>query len=330
MPLPWSKIHLFAAAESMRAHRELGVDTSRPIDPFLALQHSGVLVMRQSLDRLSGAYLPASSTVGNRPGVLINVAHPLSRQRYTAAHELWHHRRDSDLILDADTEWLARGEKGQSDRERLAEAFASWFLMPKRLVESMIDMLDMTAQSLDEQSVYGLALELGTSYAATVSQLHGLKLITATVRDRLLRTTPQTIKRTLGDVDAMSDSWKDIRLIGPRAQQRAVRAMEGDVVVLDMPEVPSSGYLWQPAELPEMVSLVRDEYRPLVPEILGGNGVHRFVFSVLQSGQNRIRLELGRPWQQGRMVEAQDIELVAEAKPAAGIFDPSVLIGAAA
>lgn len=330
MSLSWSKIHRIAVAESIRAHRELGVDTSRPIDPFLALQRSGVLVMRQPLDRLSGAYLPADSKVGNGPGVLINVAHPPSRQRYTAAHELWHHRRDRDLILDADTEWLPRGGESNLDRERLAEAFASWFLMPKRLVESTIDMLGMTPRELDEQNIYGLALELGTSYTATVRQLHGLKLITPAVRDRLLNITPQTIKRTLGDSDATSDPWKDIRLVSPQRRQRAVVAMEGDVVVLEMPEIPSSGYLWQPVELPEMVSLVRDEYSPLIPASLGGNGIHRFVFSLLRGGQYRIRLELGRPWQQGQTVEAYDIELVAEAKPAAGMFDPSDLIRAAA
>lgn len=330
MPLPWSHIHRIAAAESIRAHTELGIDISRPIDPFLALQRSGVLVMRQPLDRLAGAYFPADSANGSSPGVLINVAHPLSKQRYTAAHELWHHRRDHNLVLDADTEWLARGGKGESDNERLAEAFASWFLMPKRLVNSMMDVLGITPQELDERSVYGLALELGTSYTATVHQLYGLKLISAMVRDRLLKVTPQAIKRTLGDTEAAADSWRDIRLIMPQGRRRAVSAVEGDVVVLELPEIPSSGYLWQPAELPEIVKLVRDEYRPLVSELLGGNGVHRFVFSVLRSGQHRIRFELGRPWQQGKTVEAQDIELIAEAKALPGIVDPSVLIGAAA
>lgn len=330
MPQPWSAIHRIAAIESMRAHTELGIDTSRPIDPFLALQRSGVLVMRQPLNRLAGAYLPADSTNGSHPGVLINVAHPPSRQRYTAAHELWHHRRDRNLILDADTELLPRGNEVESDRERLAEAFASWFLMPKRLVNSLIDVLGTTPQSLDERSVYGLALELGTSYTATVRQLHGLKLITARVRDRLLTISPQTIKRTLGDTDAAADSWRDIRLVVPRGRQRVITVVEGDVVVLEMSEVPSSGYLWQPVEVPEMVSLKRDEYRPIASEILGGDGIHRFVFSVDQSGQYRIRLELGRPWQQGKTVEAQDIELIAEAKPVPGIFDPSVLIGAVA
>lgn len=330
MPQPWTAIHRVAAAESIRAHRELGIDTSRPIDPFLALQRSGVLVMRQPLDHLAGAYLPATSTGGGHPGVLVNVAHSPSRQRYTAAHELWHHRRDRDIVLDADTEWLARGEDGESDRERLAEAFASWFLMPKRLVESTLVMLGVTPSSLEERSVYALALEMGTSYTATVRRLHGLRLITAGLRDQLLRTTPQSIKRSLGDADVAVDPWRDVRLIGPRVRARAVGAVEGDVVVLELPEVPSSGYLWYPTTLPDIVFLIRDEYRPVSAEALGGNGVHRFVFSVLGSGDRRIRFELGRPWQAGKAVEVRDVDVVAEPKPAPGVVDPSVLVGAAA
>ena len=330
MPQPWTVIHRVAAAESMRAHRELGFDTSQPIDPFIALQRSGVLVMRQPLDRLAGVYLPASSTAGDQPGVLINVAHPPSRQRYTAAHELWHHRRDRDIVLDADTEWLTRGEDGKSDRERLAEAFASWFLMPKRLVESTLAMLGVTARSLDDRSAYALSLELGTSYTATVRQLYGLKLITAKLRDQLLKATPQSIKQALGDADVAADPWRDVHLIGPQTRVRAVGAVEGDVVVLELPEIPSSGYLWQPTTVPDIVNLVRDEYRPVSADALGGNGVHRFVFFVLGTGEMRIRLELGRPWQAGRTVEVRDVAVVADPKPTPGVVDPFVLVGAAA
>lgn len=328
MPQTWTAIHRVALAESIRAHRELGIDTSQPIDPFLALQRSGVLVMRQPLDRLAGAYLPASSTAGGQPGVLINVSHPPSRQRYTAAHELWHHRRDRDIVLDSDTEWLARGGDSESDRERLAEAFASWFLMPRQLVTSMIGMLGITPPQFDEQSVYALSLELGTSYTATVRHLYGLKLLTTALRDRLLKTTPQSIKRALGEADLAGDPWRDVRLIGVRAQR--VGAVEGDVVVLEFPEIPSSGYLWQPTSVPDIVNLERDEYRPLSDDALGGNGLHRFVFSVMGSGDQRIRVELSRPWQPGRTVEVRDVNVVAERKPAPGIVDPYVLVGSAA
>jgi len=287
-------------------------------------------VMRQPLDRLAGAYLPADTMDGGIPGVLINVSHPPSRQRFTAAHELWHHRRDQDIVFDTDTEWLARGEEGESDRERLAEAFASWFLMPKRLVESSLNRLGAPERTLDERLVYALSLELGTSYTATVRQLHGLKLIPAPTRNQLLRTTPRVIKRALGDLDVAANPWRDVRVIGPAAGARSVVAMEGDVLVLELPEIPSSGYLWQSADVPDFMNLVRDEYRPLVPEILGGNGVHRFVFSLQTHGHRRVRFELGRPWQRGAVAETRDIDVVASQQPVPGVVDPLILVSAAA
>lgn len=330
MARSWQAIHRIAALEAMRAHRELAIDTTRPIDPFLALDTSGVLVMRQPMDRLSGAYLPASPAEGSPPGVLINASHPLSRQRYTAAHELWHHRRDRDLIFDADTEWIARGEDGKPERERLAEAFASWFLMPQRLVDATIEMLGLTTERLNPHGVYALSLELGTSYRATARHLSGLGLVSPTLRDRLLNATPQTIKQALGAVDVVSDAWKDIRFVGPRTRTRAVDALEGDVLVVEVPEIPSSGYLWYAANVPDILGLVRDEYMPVSSDVLGGEGVHRFVFRVLSAGHRPIRLELGRPWQQGKTVESREVDVAVEPPPAPGIVLPSSLVGAAA
>jgi len=330
VPKPWPEIHRIARAESLRAHQELDIDTSQAVDPFVALQRSGVLVMRQPLDRLAGVYLPASSTVGGQPGVLVNVAHPLSRQRYTAAHELWHHRRDRDIILDAETEWLVRGENNDSDRERLAETFASWFLMPRQLVQSMLASLGATPSAVDEQRVYALSLGLGTSYTATVRHLYGLKLVTRKHRDRLLKVTPQSIKKSLGEADLAGDSWRDIRLIGPHTRLQSLGAIEGDVVVLELPETPSSGYLWQPTAVPDFVNLERDEYRPSSVDALGGDGLHRFVFSVTRSGEHNLRFELGRPWQPEKVVEVWNVNVVAERKPLSGVVDPLVLVGPAA
>lgn len=334
MPQSWQAVHRIAAAEAMRAHRDLEIDTTRPIDPFLALERSGVLVMRQRMDRLAGAYLPANPADGSPPGVLVNVDHPLSRQRYTAAHELWHHRRDRDLIFDAETEWIGRGEDQREDqrseRERLAEAFASWFLMPRRLVDTTIERLNLLPARLDQQGVYALALELGTSYTATVRHLGGMGLISRALRDRLLRITPQAIKQALGDIEVAADAWKDIRLVGPTRGTGMVQAQAGDVLIVEVPEIPSSGYLWRAADVPRIFNLVRDEYRPPVPDALGGQGVHRFVFQVLGAGRQPIRLELGRPWQPGRTVETRNVEVVVEPQPAPGIVQPSLLVGAAA
>ena len=121
----------------------------RRIDPFAALANAGVVVFRRSLGRLAGAYIAANPSDGSAPGVLIHAGHPLSKQRYTAAHELCHHRRDHATIFDEDTEWLTRGDDRQSDRERIAEAFAAWFLMPPALVTQVITQLGLRTSGED-------------------------------------------------------------------------------------------------------------------------------------------------------------------------------------
>lgn len=110
MSRPWPQVHLVAARAASRAHRTLHIDTTRQIDPFAALAAAGVVVLRRRLDHLAGLYLPADPHDPDAiPSVLINVAHPLSKQRFTAAHELGHHVRDKNVSLNQDTEWFARG-----------------------------------------------------------------------------------------------------------------------------------------------------------------------------------------------------------------------------
>jgi predicted secreted protein len=157
-----------------------------------------------------------------------------------------------------------------------------------------------------------------------------MKFITQALRTRLLNATPQAIKKALGAIEVAADAWKDIHVVDPRSRTRAVQAQEGDVLVVEVPEIPSSGYLWRTANVPNIFNLVRDEYRPLVSDALGGEGMHRFIFQVLGAGHQPIRLELGRPWQPERTVETQDIEVFIAPMPTPGIVQASFFMGAVA
>lgn len=330
MALPWRQVHVIALAEATRAHRDLGIDTSRRIDPFAALETAGVLVMRRPLNHLAGIYLPADLVEEGVPGVLVNVVHPPSKQRYTAAHELSHHRRDRHLVLDLDTEWLGRGENRGSDAERVAEAFAAWFLMPRDLVLRSLAALHLDVERAEPQDAYELSLELGTSYEATVRHLVDMRLISAARRDRLLRTTPQAIKVALGGLPAVADSRRNIWIARPPGVERALGPTEGDAVVVEVPEIPSSGYIWEAHLIPDGISLVADEYRAAEDGVIGGNGQHRFLFRVDEAGHRHIQLEMRRPWQRGEAAETFHVEVAAEALPAAGLVDPGRLIESAA
>ncbi len=86
MAFSWRQVHLIAARETERVFREHGIDRTRRVDPFSALEAEGVVVFRRPLKRVAGLYLPGSVVDGGKAGVLVNVSHPLSKQRFTAAH----------------------------------------------------------------------------------------------------------------------------------------------------------------------------------------------------------------------------------------------------
>ncbi len=324
MNLPSARVRLAARRDVARAYLSLNVDTSRQIDPFAALDSAGVLVFRRRLDHLAGLYLPRDLQEGRDvPAVLINLAHPLSKQRFTAAHELGHHLRNRDVSFDSDTELLAREEAPSTDRE----TFAAYFLMPEHLVKSMLTARDLRADDLDADGAYALSLDLGTSYATTVWRLTDMELLTAERGEQLLRVSPQTIKRRLGGTDIAVNPWKDVYRVQAIHPNIQVAVRQGDAIVLEAPEIPSSGYLWQLTP-PNGLALVRDEYCAADAETLGGKGWHRFLFRVEMSGRLDVIMEMRRPWQHGAAAETAHVAVIAQPQPAPGIVQPKLLVAA--
>ena len=66
-----------------------------PINPFQMLKDEGILFRLMNFKKLEGVYIPAEG-YDDIPLVGININRPITRQRYTAIHELCHHFRDAD------------------------------------------------------------------------------------------------------------------------------------------------------------------------------------------------------------------------------------------
>jgi Zn-dependent peptidase ImmA (M78 family) len=66
-----------------------------PISPFKMLNDEKVLFLIRNFNKLEGVYIPAQSEE-DVAMVGINANRPITRQRFTAAHELCHHFRDAD------------------------------------------------------------------------------------------------------------------------------------------------------------------------------------------------------------------------------------------
>jgi predicted secreted protein len=321
--LSWQSIHLAAFREASRLHHELGIDITRVVDPFAALAALGVVVMRRPLERAAGIYLPRNDGPGVPPGVLINSRHPLAKQRFTAAHELGHHRRDAAAVFDSDTELLPRRDDRHAEVENLAETFAAWFLMPKPLVSTALAGLGVRAADLTPALAYRFALAVRVSYRAAVHHLGDLGLITGSHRRDLLRSTPGDVKAQLGAPAFLDTLRRDVWHVDIDHDRGPLLAVAGDVVAIDVAEAPSTGYLWS-IKAPPGVSELGDEWLG-DREGIGGKGLHRFWLRLDKAGHDAIGLEERRPWE-AEITASRRLALATEARPESGISDPALLL----
>ena len=94
-----------------------------PINPFQMLKDKGILFSLRNFKKLEGVYIPATGK-DDIPTVGININRPITRQRFTAAHELCHHFRDAEREISCPIS----GKKNSI--EDFADKFAAALLMP--------------------------------------------------------------------------------------------------------------------------------------------------------------------------------------------------------
>ncbi len=131
-------------------------------------------------DRLEGSYVALS-----RGGVaLVQGASEVGRRRFTIAHELGHH-----VLQDAySSEWITSASP--SDRERLINAFAVHFLLPRASVQSRWQELEGHVDRWN--AAVHLAAEYGVSWSALCGHLKNLGLVDELGRQELDRRVPRS------------------------------------------------------------------------------------------------------------------------------------------
>ncbi len=187
MTVSWADAHRLAAVATARLLRDLELDQQTRIPVFEIPERLGIVLRAGPLPRLAGAYV---TETGSLPGILVNNRHPAARQRYTVAHEIGHHVLGHATSLDADTELDDATGGTVPEHERMAEAFAAWLLMPRRIVLAQIERLSCDVTSA--AGAYQLSLALGASYAATVRKLANLRVVDRAAAAELLKVVPAT------------------------------------------------------------------------------------------------------------------------------------------
>ncbi len=275
-------------------HGRLGTPMHERVAVFDVIEDARIWLFLQPMRTLYGAY----ERHGDAAGIIINSQHPLSLQRFTAAHEYGHHVLGHEASVD-DEERIYRGDR-QSMQEVAAQAFAGEFLMPIQLVNYTLGTMGLRVQhpAMTPSQIYQLALELGVSYSAVITQLVGQRKLPIQAGRRLRKLPPRDIKAGLvGDKPAYP--WADVWLLGEVQEGRQIVSRLRDEIHVRLPETPSTGYVWDIVDFPDgVVEVVADRFETIEShEQIGVAGVRHVWLRVVASGSGRIRLEMRRPWQ---------------------------------
>jgi Zn-dependent peptidase ImmA (M78 family) len=279
-----------ATGAALLAHRRYEIDRTKRVEVFSALRKAAGEVFFRPLRKICGAYLPLKDCP---PGVLINSNLPLSRQRYTAAHEFGHlFLNHSAVSVDEMTGLSFEERRNWSDEENIAETFAAFFLMPQALVESSLRDLNITA--LDPETAYLLSLKMGTSYRATVNHLQTLRKLSGAQAARFRDIPPKQIKSGISEhVAARHDVW----VLDEHWNGQQVFPAVQDTIVLHLREIPTSGYTWMWHRSPEILSMVEDKFADEATSTVGGERVRELILEVASCDHpDRIDLERRQPW----------------------------------
>lgn len=219
---------MIAAAQ---AHEELEVAIGDGyVDVFAALRLQGVEVMGKEMGGLLGLYVDAAE---GGPSCLLNIGLEEVAMRHTIAHELGHHRLGHGTSYDHQEPASGRWGEGWPQHERDAEAFASWFLMPRPAVQTALARCGLTRPG-SPQDVYRMARWLGTPYATTVRHLVRLKMIDRTKEAAWLKMPPSAVKAELARGLSLGAAGH-VHVLAGAAQEAVVHAQAGDLLLLRLP-----------------------------------------------------------------------------------------------
>lgn len=149
--------------KASQIRKEMGEDMSSPIDIFsLAHTIKGLtIVMYPFSENISGACL----TTKKSSVIAINSAMSIGRQRFSLAHELYHHFFDEDMCST-----LVPSIVGFKDEnEKRADIFASYFLIPPTSLREKLDCIPRDGLSIAD--VVGLEQYYQVSRRAMLKRL---------------------------------------------------------------------------------------------------------------------------------------------------------------
>lgn len=284
-------------AEMVLADLDLDLGARVPI--FDVIEDRGIWLSFEPLKNLLGLY----QRVGEAAGIAVHAGHPVTLQRFTAAHELGHyvlgHRSSFD---DRD----AIESVSDDPQEMQAQTFAASLLMSEESVEAVLEHRghDPTHPRLSPLDVYLLSAELGASFKATVTQLRVLNRIAPHEASTFYRLSALALKQQVLGGRRPDNPRASVWRLDIADNHRRLSVDLGDELDFALPEMRSTGYEWMPSPDHEShFAVVSDRYERTdegsEEPVYGASGTRHLTLKAVRSGACAVNLVLEQPWDGG-------------------------------
>ena len=152
---------ILAAERILKEIKEKKGKITFPIDPFELLNDRNVVITYSDFDKLEGLLLYEK----DNSIVSINMSRPVTRQRFTAAHELGHILMHTEI---KGNNFLCPISGVKTDIEKEADLFASNILMPTDELNKIIDIYQDKNRKVGLDECLLIAEYFGVSFEACV------------------------------------------------------------------------------------------------------------------------------------------------------------------
>lgn len=186
----------------------------------LLLKLNVLTVYRPLSDNFSGMSLKS----GDKRFMLINSNHPICRQHFTIAHELYH------LYIDTNpTPHNSSADVKKSDVEQCADAFALMFLMPSDGVRQLIPDGELMTGRVSLASILRIGQYFAVSHSAVLNRLLDLKLITRAERDSFKEYPVKKTAREYGYDSTLYEPGNENLVIGDFGEKARILFDDGKI-----------------------------------------------------------------------------------------------------
>lgn len=155
---------ILAVEQTLKEIKEQKGKISYPINPFELLKEKNAIITYSDFDKLEGLLLyDKKKTI-----VSINMNRPITRQRFTAAHELGHILMHTEIKAN---NFLCPISGEKSDIEKEADNFASNLLMPTDELNKQVDLYQNKDGKVGFDECLLIAEYFGVSFESCVKTI---------------------------------------------------------------------------------------------------------------------------------------------------------------